>query len=96
MLYALFRKNLIKAYLIRDNESLQKAACDAEAITKLAQIITQIGNEERLYYDSADSDKLKEVKNYLVYPVLCDLLVPNIIYPNTERSYCSCRNEFID
>ena len=41
---------------------MQKAACEAEAITKLAQIITQIGNEERLYYDSADSDKLKEVK----------------------------------
>ncbi|CAG8527125.1 5191_t:CDS:10 [Ambispora leptoticha] len=51
----------VLAYLIRDNEELQKAACDADAVSKLAGIVTHVADEETSYYNATgDSDKLKE------------------------------------
>ncbi|CAG8492716.1 12829_t:CDS:10 [Acaulospora colombiana] len=51
----------VLAYLIRDNEELQKAACDSGAILKLADFVTHVADQENSYYDPlGDSDKLKE------------------------------------
>ncbi|KAG9289034.1 hypothetical protein G9A89_015583 [Geosiphon pyriformis] len=51
----------VLAYLIRDNVELQSAACDADAVHKLADIVTHVAEEEASYYESiGDNDKLKE------------------------------------
>lgn len=58
----ILKKIFIKAYLIRDNEELQKAACDSGAVLKLADFVTHVGDQDTSYYDPlGDSDKLKEV-----------------------------------
>jgi hypothetical protein len=49
------RAPLVLAYLVSDNESLQKAACDADAISKLAAIITGANG------NGPAGDQLKEV-----------------------------------
>ena len=52
----------VLAYLIRDNEELQKAACDSDAVQKLADFVTHVVDQESSYYDPVgDGDKLKEV-----------------------------------
>ncbi|CAG8447099.1 5635_t:CDS:10 [Scutellospora calospora] len=49
----------VLAYLIRDNEELQKAACDSEAVPKLADFVTHIGDQNGSYYDPlGDEDSL--------------------------------------
>lgn len=55
---------LILTYLVRDNETMQKAACEADAVCKLVDIISRLSSgatySELSDYQSHDKNKLEE------------------------------------
>ncbi|CAG8494011.1 15221_t:CDS:10 [Acaulospora morrowiae] len=89
----------VLAYLICDNEELQKAACDSGAVLKLADFVTHVGDQDNSYYDPlGDSDKLKE-NALMALAAISSLtedgrklvvdakIVPHIVKAMSHRSY---------
>ncbi|KAF0444540.1 ARM repeat-containing protein [Gigaspora margarita] len=89
----------VLAYLIRDNEELQKAACDSEAVSKLAEFVTHISDQNSSYYDPlGDGDKLKE-NALMALAAISSLtdegrklvvdakIIPHIVAAMSHRSY---------
>ncbi|CAG8661632.1 5355_t:CDS:10, partial [Racocetra persica] len=89
----------VLAYLIRDNEELQKAACDSEAVPKLADFVTHVGDQNSSYYDPlGDGDKLKE-NALMALAAISSLtdegrklvvdakIIPHIVAAMSHRSY---------
>lgn len=89
----------VLAYLIRDNEELQKAACDSDAVPKLADFVTHVVDQESSYYDPVgDGDKLKE-NALMALAAISSLtddgrklvveakIIPHIVAAMSHRSY---------